>query len=128
MARVLALVALLLSLGTVVAYMALLQALVPMHPVWYLGALGVAVLVAGAAVWRARGGMTVTALVISLFLFGLAGYFNFVLARVPTTPSALTVGRPLPDFTLPDSTGHQVTLSEYRGRRPVLLVFYRGYW
>ena len=72
--------------------------------------------------------MTVTALVISVLMLGLAGYFNFVMARVPDTLSALVVGRPAPDFTLPDSAGRQVTLSDYRGKKPVLLVFYRGYW
>ena len=38
------------------------------------------------------------------------------------------VGKPAPDFTLEDSGGHQVTLSDYRGRRRVVLVFYRGQW
>jgi hypothetical protein len=128
MARRLALVALLLSLGTVVGYMALLGARRPLHPAWYLGALGLAVLVAAAAVRRARGALTVAALVVSVLLLGLAGYFNFVIARVPDTPSALAVGRPAPDFSLPDAAGRRVTLSEYRGKKPVLLVFYRGYW
>ena len=128
MARLLALVAILLSIGTVVGYMALLNALRPVHPVWYLSALGLAVLIAALAVWRRRGGVTISALVISVLLLGLAGYFNFVIARVPDTPSALVVGRPAPDFTLPDAAGRPVTLSEYRGRKPVLLVFYRGYW
>jgi hypothetical protein len=128
MTRLLALIALLLSIGTVVGYMALLHALVPVHPAWYLSALGLAVLIAATAVWRRRGSVTVTALVISVLLLGLAGYFNFVIARVPDTPSALVVGRPAPDFTLPDAGGRRVTLSEYHGKKPVLLVFYRGYW
>jgi cytochrome oxidase Cu insertion factor (SCO1/SenC/PrrC family) len=108
--------------------MTLLNALVPVHPAWYLSTLGLAVLIAAVAVWRRRGGVTVTALVISVLLFGLAGYFNFVIARVPAAPSAFVVGRPAPDFTLPDAGGRQVTLSEYRGKKAVLLVFYRGYW
>src|SRR5512144_1067912 len=103
MTRLLALVALLIALGTVVGYVALLNALIPVHPVWYLGALGLAVLIAAAGVWRARRGVTVAALVISLLLFGLAGYFDFVMARVPTGPSALAVGQRAPDFTLPDA-------------------------
>ena len=128
MTRWLALLALLLSIGTVAGYMVLLNALVPVHPAVYLVALGLAVLIAGVAVWRARGGVTITALVVSVLLFGLAGYFNFVIARVPHAPSALAVGRAAPDFTLPDVGGRAVTLSEYRGKKPVLLVFYRGYW
>ena len=128
MTRWLALLAVLLSIGTVAGYMVLVNALVTVHPFWYLCGLGLAVLIAAYAVWRRRGGVTVTALVFSVLLLGLAGYFNFVIARVPDTPSALVVGRPAPDFTLPDSAGRQVTLSDYRGKKPVLLVFYRGYW
>lgn len=33
-----------------------------------------------------------------------------------------------PDFTLQDQNGHEVKLSEARGKSPVVLVFYRGYW
>jgi peroxiredoxin len=33
-----------------------------------------------------------------------------------------------PDFTLSDERGRKVTLSEARGKAPVVLVFYRGYW
>jgi len=34
------------------------------------------------------------------------------------------VGDPAPDFTLAASDGTSVTLSSYRGRKNVLLVFY----
>ena len=37
----------------------------------------------------------------------------------------LPAGTPAPDFTLPDDTGRNVTLSALRGR-PVVLVFYPG--
>ena len=33
-----------------------------------------------------------------------------------------------PDFTLPSIEGPEYTLSEYRGKQPVLVVFYRAYW
>jgi len=36
----------------------------------------------------------------------------------------LTVGEPAPDFTLPATGGRRVTLSDYRGRKHVLLVFF----
>jgi peroxiredoxin len=36
---------------------------------------------------------------------------------------AIEVGRPAPDFTLPDQDGNEITLSELRGT-PVVLVFY----
>ncbi len=38
------------------------------------------------------------------------------------------VGEVAPDFTLEDQNGQKVKLSEARGKSPVVLVFYRGYW
>jgi len=127
--RTLALAALLLSLGTVGAFMALLSLLaISIRPVWYLGTLGLGTVLAMAAVWRARRWLTVSALVVSVLLLALAGFFHFVAMRVPMTPTQLVVGQPAPDFTLPDAAGRPVRLSDYRGRQPVVLVFYRGYW
>lgn len=40
----------------------------------------------------------------------------------------ISVGEVAPDFTLEDQDGHRVTLSDARGKSPVVLVFYRGYW
>ena len=37
-------------------------------------------------------------------------------------------GEEPPDFTLPSTEGPDYTLSEYRGKQPVLVVFYRAYW
>lgn len=37
-------------------------------------------------------------------------------------------GGAAPDFTLEDQDGKPVTLSDYRGKKTVVLVFYRGYW
>ena len=34
---------------------------------------------------------------------------------------------PAPEFSLPDFAGAQVSLSDFRGRRNVLLVFNRGF-
>ncbi|WP_027481839.1 peroxiredoxin [Deinococcus pimensis] len=34
------------------------------------------------------------------------------------------LGQPAPDFALPSSTGEEVRLSEFRGQRNVVLVFY----
>jgi hypothetical protein len=38
------------------------------------------------------------------------------------------VGRPAPDFTLPNAAGHPVSLAELRARGSVVLSFYRGRW
>jgi hypothetical protein len=40
----------------------------------------------------------------------------------------VAVGTPAPDFTLARFGGGTITLSQYRGSKNVVLVFYRGYW
>jgi cytochrome oxidase Cu insertion factor (SCO1/SenC/PrrC family) len=40
----------------------------------------------------------------------------------------IAVGDAAPDFTLEDQNGKKITLSDARGKNPVVLVFYRGYW
>lgn len=37
-------------------------------------------------------------------------------------------GEVAPDFTLVDQNGQKHSLSAERGKRPVVVVFYRGYW
>jgi len=38
------------------------------------------------------------------------------------------VGQAAPDFTLEQTDGKAITLSDFRGKKSVVLVFYRGYW
>ena len=38
--------------------------------------------------------------------------------------TALEVGEQAPDFTLPGTTGEKVSLSQFRGKKLVLLEFY----
>ena len=41
----------------------------------------------------------------------------------------IVVGGKFPDLALPDTAGNEVRLSEItRGRDPLAVVFYRGYW
>ena len=47
-------------------------------------------------------------------------------AAARSTP--IGVGEMAPDFTLADQDKNQVALSAARGKSPVVLVFYRGYW
>jgi cytochrome oxidase Cu insertion factor (SCO1/SenC/PrrC family) len=50
-------------------------------------------------------------------------------AQLPAAdPERVRVGSTAPDFTLPDENSKPVTLSDYRGRKAVVLVFYRGHW
>jgi hypothetical protein len=46
----------------------------------------------------------------------------------PTDLDRVKPGDLAPDFTLEDQSGRPITLSGFRGQRPVVLVFYRGHW
>lgn len=46
----------------------------------------------------------------------------------PVDPDRVAVGDTAPDFSLRSHGGEIVTLSDFRGRRDILLVFYRGHW
>ncbi len=50
-------------------------------------------------------------------------------ANLPATDlDRIKVGQPAPDFTLENIDRKQVSLSEFRGKKSVVLVFYRGQW
>ena len=42
----------------------------------------------------------------------------------PDVAGALDVGEKAPDFTLPSTTGSPISLSQFRGKKLVLLEFY----
>lgn len=73
---------------------------------------------------------------LSLAIFGFFVFTTFIMSRwMPAAEGAPQVGRKAPEFTLPDTDGRPVSLSELlstpvNGKAPkgVLLVFYRGYW
>ena len=46
------------------------------------------------------------------------------LLMVPGVALAVEVGEKAPDFTLPSTTGEQISLSQFRGKQHVLLEFY----
>jgi cytochrome oxidase Cu insertion factor (SCO1/SenC/PrrC family) len=127
----LAALSLLVALGALAAYALLLRVpLVRNHPEGYVVAFAVATGLAGLAVLRARRRRWPARLALALSGLLLVGgaWFDFVAARVPVAPSVLRVGERPPDFRLDDASGRTVTLSDYRGQKPVVLVFYRGHW
>lgn len=81
---------------------------------------------------------------ISVVILGLFVFTFLIMARwLPASHGAPQVGQKAPDFTLADTSGTQVSLSELlSGNTPVLnregqarivpkgvlLIFYRGYW
>ena len=46
----------------------------------------------------------------------------------PTDLDRVSAGDPAPDFTAMSRDGKAITLSRFRGRKNVVLVFYRGHW
>jgi cytochrome oxidase Cu insertion factor (SCO1/SenC/PrrC family) len=46
----------------------------------------------------------------------------------PIDLERVRVGHVAPDFSLRSLSGEVVTLSDFRGRHNVVLVFYRGHW
>ena len=57
----------------------------------------------------------------SRFLFGmlLAGVLG-----IASVAAALEVGEKAPDFTLPSTTGKDISLSQFQGKQLVLIEFY----
>jgi hypothetical protein len=73
--------------------------------------------------------------IIAFFAYGVI----WLSKEIPSSRAAPQVGQKAPDFTLPDTQGRAVTLSNLWGRSVVapatgraeqwvLLIFYRGYW
>ena len=46
----------------------------------------------------------------------------------PTDLDRIKVGQLAPDFTLENMDGKPLSLSDFRGKKSVVLVFYRGQW
>jgi peroxiredoxin len=46
---------------------------------------------------------------------------------MPVKSRFVDLGAEAPDFTLPTPAGQEVTLSDYRGDRNVVLIFLRGF-
>jgi hypothetical protein len=80
---------------------------------------------------RYRGkisGLVLTAM--SGLLIALFCYMTFALGKdLPASAGAPRAGQQAPDFTLSDTGGKPVTLSEIlKSNRAAVLIFYRGYW
>jgi len=83
---------------------------------------------------KISGGILAT---LSLAILGGFVFTVFIWARLmPASHGAPQVGQQAPDFTLADTTGRRVSLSELLSTpvkdsalpKGVLLIFYRGYW
>ena len=67
-------------------------------------------------------------MLLTLLLAGLFNYYIFVMSyQLPTSPAAPATDAMAPDFTLLDHQGEEVKLSDFQGKK-VVLIFYRGNW
>ena len=61
---------------------------------------------------------TTSRLLVGVLLAGVLG--------VVSVATALEVGEKAPDFTLPGTTGEKISLSQFQGKKLVLIEFYVG--
>jgi hypothetical protein len=97
-----------------------------------LVALGIAVSVRGLGrAWARRGWRRASGLAgvtVSSALGVLLTWYCFAFSyRLPAAALALDVGAPVPAVTLTDHIGRPVDLAR-AATRPLVLVFYRGFW
>jgi len=80
------------------------------------------------AIVKRRSKLTI-ATAIPSYLVGVGFLLSvFVLMKLPQAQQGLAVGNAPPPLTLPDQDSQSVSLADFRGKGPVLLVFYRGHW
>ena len=60
----------------------------------------------------------------SISVLFLSGVLLVGMAAMANVSTALEVGEKAPDFTLPSTTGEAISLSQFRGKKHVLLEFY----
>jgi cytochrome oxidase Cu insertion factor (SCO1/SenC/PrrC family) len=65
---------------------------------------------------------------VACFSVMLTGISHATVEAVLQRVTPVAVGETAPDFTLENQSGQKFSLSESRGKNPVVLAFYRGYW
>lgn len=103
-----------------------------------LFAIGLGLILVGTArayrlplMYRGRVSGPILGLVGLLIAGAFLGFTFWFSRQLPPAKFAPAIGEKAPDFTLPDTANHPVTLSTLlNGQKSggVLLVFYRGYW
>jgi fructose-specific component phosphotransferase system IIB-like protein len=54
----------------------------------------------------------------------LSGVLLIGMLGVASMAAAVEIGEKAPDFTLPSTMGEKISLSQFQGKKPVLLEFY----
>lgn len=81
-----------------------------------------------AAIRRRRSVLSFAGAAVSLACVALLVGYVFVLSeQLPETDGVVAVGAAAPAFDLLDHTGAAVSLDDFSGR-PLVMVFYRGFW
>lgn len=68
---------------------------------------------------------------ISILAWALVAATGVAVAEVPVAPDAvspLLIGASVPDVTVRDAAGSELSLAEAAGKQPTILIFYRGGW
>jgi hypothetical protein len=86
------------------------------------------VVVSTLAIQRGRSWRSIAGAVFSASCAGFLFVYVFFLSnQLPPPDNVIALGAEAPAFSLPDQDGSLVRLADFRGR-PVVLVFYRGFW
>jgi hypothetical protein len=123
----LALAALLVVAGTLAWYYPKIKNVTaPLWPWREQALMGLALLLAGGAVWLHPGVIGYVSGGLAVLLAGLFLLLTLT-SGLPHQPPVVAVGDAAPDFRAVDAEGNEFRLSDLRGS-PVLLKFYRGHW
>ena len=128
-----ALLGLLLVIGTWVHYLALIpREKVPVRPAVHALLIVIGILLSFLGIFRPLyTGLAFPwpSLVLHLLTLVLGGFFLYLLTiyRLPDVNLTVRAGDPLPYFRAFDDTGRSVETTSWQGRR-VLLKFFRGHW
>jgi peroxiredoxin len=79
-------------------------------------------------VFRKEGGKMKIKTILSILFILMCFVSTTTAQQVVKSEKPIGAGDTAPDFTLEDENGKSVKLSSSRGKEPVVLVFYRGYW
>ncbi len=126
---VLGVTGLVLAVGGFASYFALLADATVRATAWpTFTMLSVGAALGVAAVRRRRRWWTVALGTADVGAAVLFVYLFFIEFSLPVAAAKPAAADPAPTFSLPDEHGTPVALADFRGRGPVLLVFYRGHW
>lgn len=97
-------------------------------PVLNIGLVLAGVSLSAVALVRRRSWWSALGLAVSvLAAAALLGYVFVLSEQLPGAERAVAVGSPAPAFELADQDGAPVRLADFSGR-PLVVVFYRGFW